>query len=63
MNLIKKVKPRDLNVVIVNMEMVDVPSEQNLEQQNIKMLDVPDEMVILDIVGLKTRAKRPQWMS
>lgn len=44
----KKVKPRNVNVVIVDMDMMDVPGKKGHEQENVEMVNVLDEVFILD---------------
>lgn len=42
------VEPRDVNMVIVDMEIMDVPGEQGPEQWDIEMLDILEEVFMLD---------------
>lgn len=41
MNSIRRAKPRDINVVIVNMDMMDATVGHDPEQKDVDMVDVP----------------------
>lgn len=58
MNLIKKVDPMDINVVMVDIDMFDVTNGQGPKQKDIKMVDISEEAFILD--KLDTYAIEPE---
>lgn len=48
MNSIRNVELKDVNVVIVDMDMLDVPGRQGPEQKDIEMVDIFEEVFILN---------------
>lgn len=46
MNLIRKAEPRDFNMVILDMNMLDVSGGQGPKQKDVEMKDVSEEVFI-----------------
>lgn len=48
LSLIRRAKPWDVNVLIANKDMMDVPGKQGHKHKNIEMVDTYEEVFILD---------------
>lgn len=62
MNLIRKAEPRDFNMVILDMNMLDVSGGQGPKQKDVEMKDVSEEVFIpngLDPMPSSLSPKQP----
>lgn len=62
LNSIRKVDPRYINVVIMDMDMLDAPRGHGLEQDDVRTMDVPKEVFIHDVLDPHVIEPEP-WTS